>query len=604
MKKLMLLMPESAVDVDANLRVLGELGVMHVSPLQVAKDESIDRVDARIKQFEKAIAILDSYDEEKDSNLDLTEIRDYSKLERGEILLMERVLETENKKKTLENTKLNLKNDLDWYGNWGKVSLQDIKELNENGIWIKLYLLTDRELKQVFGREDIYVVGRCNDLNQVVFISEDADKKLDYQEIYFPLSDFYQDKISNENTEKQLEENKKILLHLQAQKDVLKNALDERKRRLDVRNIQYGGIAIDNQVRCWKGFIPEDRVDEFVGVAEKYSWGYVIEEPTAEEIDEVPTLVRTLPWAERIKPVMDFMGLVPGYKELDVSKVFMIFFTFFSGILVGDAGYGLVFLLITFFVHRQQKFAKKIEFNLFYTLSVSILFWGILTGTYFGSAAIAEVPILHSLRIEKLASFGGDSLFIQKLMFLIGAIHLTIGHFQVAWRYSNSVKAIAQLGWVSIIWGLYLVVNQMVLGIPAPGIMIWLFVAGAVLIALFSNPGTNFVKGMLSSLANLPLSIINGFSDIISYIRLYAVGLSTVLMAASFNQMALGDGVTTLASGLGAVVVLILGHGLNMILALMAILVHGVRLNMLEYAGHASVEFSGNEYTPFKLKNK
>ena len=75
-------------------------------------------------------------------------------------------------------------------------------------------------------------------------------------------------------------------------------------------------------------------------------------------------------------------------------------------------------------------------------------------------------------------------------------------------------------------------------------------------------------------------------------------------MAASFNQMAIGDGITTLASGIGAVIVLVLGHGLNMILAAMAVLVHGVRLNMLEYAGHADVEFSGNEYKPFNLKNK
>ena len=98
--------------------------------------------------------------------------------------------------------------------------------------------------------------------------------------------------------------------------------------------------------------------------------------------------------------------------------------------------------------------------------------------------------------------------------------------------------------------------------------------------------------------------MISGFSDIISYIRLYAVGLSTVLMATSFNHMALGDGITTIASGIGAVLVLVLGHGLNMILAGMAVIVHGVRLNMLEYAGHASVEFSGSEYQPFKLKNQ
>jgi V/A-type H+-transporting ATPase subunit I len=144
----------------------------------------------------------------------------------------------------------------------------------------------------------------------------------------------------------------------------------------------------------------------------------------------------------------------------------------------------------------------------------------------------------------------------------------------------------------------------MVLQIPAPDSMIYLFIVGGVLVALFSNPGKNVFKGILTSIANIPLTVINGFSDIISYIRLYAVSLATVLMAISFNEMAIGDGITTVFSGIIAVLILVLGHALNMILAAMAIIVHGVRLNMLEYASHAGVEFAGNEYSPFKLKQE
>jgi V/A-type H+-transporting ATPase subunit I len=98
--------------------------------------------------------------------------------------------------------------------------------------------------------------------------------------------------------------------------------------------------------------------------------------------------------------------------------------------------------------------------------------------------------------------------------------------------------------------------------------------------------------------------VINGFSDIISYIRLYAVGLSTVLMAQSFNEMAIGDGLSSVGAYIGAILILIAGHALNMVLAGMAVIVHGVRLNMLEYAGHAGVEFSGSEYLPFKFIKK
>lgn len=604
MKKLMLFMPDSASDIDAELTALGELGVIHIAPLQAAKHESIERVDARIKQLQQAIAVLDRYDGEKYTGAGDEEIPDYSRLERGAVFLMEKVLDGEHHRQELENIKLNLTSDIAWFQNWGTITLKDIKDLNQKGIWIKTYLLDDKDLKKISDQKDIQVVGKLNDLNQVIFLAKAADERLlDFQELPFPQNEPENAKELLIATNTDLETNKQFLLELHKQKEVLHEGLKERLRRFNVRNIQFEGLSVDKQVRFWKGFIPLDYVDKFVETAEERHWGYIIEDPLPEEMEEVPTLVRTPKWAQRIQPVMDFMGLVPGYQEMDVSRVFMVFFTFFTGILVGDAGYGLVFLLITFLVHRKKNFAKHIEFGLIYTLSVSIMFWGVLTGTYFGSEAIAELPVLRSLKIDALASFGGDSLIIQKIMFLIGAVHLTVGHLQVAWKFSNSERALAQLGWIAIVWGLYLIVNQMVLGIDAPGFMVWLFIGGAVLVALFSKPGTSFFKGMLSSIGNLPLSIINGFSDIISYIRLYAVGLSTVLMAASFNQMAIGDGITTVASGIGAVLVLILGHGLNMILAAMAVLVHGVRLNMLEYAGHANVEFSGNEYKPFNLKD-
>jgi len=603
MKKLMLFMPDSAIDVDAELTALGELGVIHIAPLQTAKDESIERIAARIKQLQEAIDILSRYDDIPLASGNSIEIPDYSKKEKGAVLLMEKVLEAEKNRKELENTRQHVGNDIQWFENWGAVSLKDVKALNKKGIWIKLFLLKHSELKKVSNRDDIQVVGQLNDLNQVVLLTSAPDEKLlGVDEIPFPQADFEATKGLLEACEKDLDSNEQLLQQLHSQKNVLVDGLKERLRRFNLRNVRFEGLSVDKQLRFWKGFIPAEHIDKFVETAEKHRWGYVIDDPLPEEMEEVPTLVRTPKWAERIQPVMDFMGLVPGYKEMDVSRVFMVFFTFFTGILVGDAGYGLIFLLITLWVHRKKKFAKQIEFGLIYTLSVSIMFWGILTGTYFGSEAIANISFLRHLRIEKLASFGGDDIMLQKVMFLIGAIHLTVGHLQVAWKFSNSVKAIAQLGWVAIIWGLYLIVNQMVLGIEAPAFMLWLFVGGAVLIALFSKPGPGFFMGMISSVGSLPLSIINGFSDIISYIRLYAVGLSTVLMAASFNQMAIGDGITTVFSGIGAVLVLILGHGLNMILAAMAVLVHGVRLNMLEYAGHANVEFSGNEYKPFTLK--
>lgn len=601
MKKILLLTPDSMSGVDADLRVLGGLGLLHIAPFQTPKDDSIGLVNKRIAQMCDALKALREVgaSEGKDAG---PCSRPYDKVDRGEIFLMEDILEADRERREiLDELEEHCLAQL-WYQQWGHVTHRQLDEIRERGLSLKLYRVGARDYKALKKRKDIYLVGSWGEQLQLALISEDPEARLNFDEVSLPRFAYADLDTVVEELRFRYAATEAKIRSLYKYKDLLEHALEERQRRLEVRKVQFGARVIDETVRCWKGYMPEDRVAAFIDTAKEKQWGYVVEDPTEEDFEEVPTLVRTSRWARRIKPVMDFMGLVPGYKEIDVSKIFMLFFTFFAGILVGDAGYGLIFLLITFAVHAKMKFKKRIEIALFYTLSASIMIWGVLTGTYFGSEAIAELPLLDKLRVQQIASFGGDNLMVQKVMFFVGAIHLSIGHLQLAFRNRRSVKGLSQLGWVAIAWGLYLIVNQMVLGIPAPKLMIWLFAGGATLVAFFANPGKNFFKGMLSSLGSLPLSIISGFSDIISYIRLYAVGLSTVLMATSFNTMAIGDGLSTVASVIGASLVLILGHGLNMILAAMAVIVHGVRLNMLEYAGHADVEFSGSEYSPFTLK--
>lgn len=599
MKKTLLFMAHPTNDMQDDLTALGRLGLMHISPFQPAKDESIERVQSRIEQLEKAISILNNCDDTDATSS--VKVDDYTHQERGEIALLERVLETNGANKELQKQIAELSKDKQWYDSWGNISLDDIKIINSNGIFLKLYEIPEKDLKAIRTQENVQIVGHSNGLAQVVLISEDKEAALNYHPIEFPGNSQKEvEQALNDKTAK-LSSGKQLLLQLSAQRELLENALEERKRRLKVRTVQYGGIAFHDKVRCWEGYVPESKVSDVTEAADKNGWGYVVSDPQPDDYDSVPTLLHNPKWTDKIKPVMNFMGLVPGYDEIDVSKIFLVFFTFFTGILVGDAGYGLIFFALTLLAHWKSGFVKKIEFGLFYTLSVSIMLWGVLTGTYFGAETLANIPFLKQLQVSQLASFGGDNLRIQQFMFLIGAVHLSIGHIQKGLKYINTVLVIAQVGWVAIVWGLYFMVNKMVLAIPAPEFMPWLFIGGAILVALFSSPGQPLLKGILSSLGNLPLNVINGFSDVISYIRLYAVGLSTVLMASSFNDMAIGDGITTIASGALAVVVLILGHALNMALAAMAVLVHGVRLNMLEYSGHANVEFSGSEYNPFKI---
>jgi len=103
-----------------------------------------------------------------------------------------------------------------------------------------------------------------------------------------------------------------------------------------------------------------------------------------------------------------------------------------------------------------------------------------------------------------------------------------------------------------------------------------------------------------ATIGNLPLSIISAFGDVVSYLRLFAVGMAGAVVEVSFNNMAIGDGVDNLLKGIIAVLIIIFGHGLNIVLCMMSVIVHGIRLNMLEFSGHLGMQWTGQKYEPFR----
>ena len=123
---------------------------------------------------------------------------------------------------------------------------------------------------------------------------------------------------------------------------------------------------------------------------------------------------------------------------------------------------------------------------------------------------------------------------------------------------------------------------------------------GFLLALVFTNFQRRVFKGVLATLLDLPLTVIGTFSDMMSYLRLFAVGFASLTVAGSFNDMAAGSGVRSLGQGLLAAVVLLFGHALNIVLGGMSVLIHGVRLNMLEFSNHLGQQWTGLRYEPFR----
>lgn len=345
------------------------------------------------------------------------------------------------------------------------------------------------------------------------------------------------------------------------------------------------------------GFVPVDAQDVILETARKEGWGILITDPS--ESESIPTLVRNPRWVSLIQPLIKLLEVLPGYTELDISPLFLIFFSLFFGMIIGDAGYGLLYLLIAFFLKR--KFGAKIQdkriFPLLTLLGFCAVGWGLLTGTFFGQAWLtvfgfkALVPRLN------------DPLVIQEVCFSIGVLHLTLAH---SWRFIvqfPALTAFAELGWISILWGAFFLVKTLLLGAVFPSFGRLLIFGGMSLVVFCSSPKKNILAGIGAGLGNLALSIMNCFGDIISYVRLFAVGLAGVSIADAFNSMAAGAAGAGAFGFLAAGLILVAGHLLNFALSPMSVLVHGVRLNVLEFSGHAGVTWSGVPYKPLSKNN-
>jgi len=322
-----------------------------------------------------------------------------------------------------------------------------------------------------------------------------------------------------------------------------------------------------------QGFCPVDKLDDITTLSKSTGFGYLIEEPT--DTDDVPTLVRNPKWIRIIQPVFQFMNTVPGYKEFDISPWFLMFFSLFFAMLIGDAGYGCVFAVITFLAQRKFKKIPREPFILLYVLSFATTIWGILTGTWFGTSHTAYINTSTNSMIY--------------FCFIIGAVQLTLAHLITAFKRINSFQSLSDLGWILTIWGLFFIAGKLVAARPFPDFARYILIAGVALIFLFTKDR-----------ANIPLKVIGSFADVVSYIRLFAVGYASLILARTFNTMALELGFNSILTGFIAAFILFTGHALNITLGLMAVIVHGIRLNMLEFSGQMGMEWSGKEYKPFK----
>jgi V/A-type H+-transporting ATPase subunit I len=572
-------------DAEATVKYLRKLGVLQVEHQKLPESRDISALR------EKEATINSSFDVLNQVSVSERTIQPQKKISGDWTETANRIIELGKRQEQLESSSRNLIGRINEWDRWGDVDLTQVRSLQKNGIYLKLYQVFIKEIKNFPDDVVVKTIFSAGDIAHVAVVSR-RPFECSLKEVIPPEQGLSLLKSSlAENTR-----DEEIIRSEVTSSAAYYDDLLDIKRKLE-KEIKFqqvlAGLGREGALSYVTGYIPFDREEHLIAESRKNKWGILIAEPAPD--DNVPTLLRNPRWVEMIKPVLGLLGLTPGYHELDVSMVFLVFFSIFFGILIGDAGYGLTYIIITLLLSLWLKKKKMMNgemrtaISLFYLLGSSAVIWGLLTGTFFGQWGLP--PLVPQLN---------NAAFVTTLCFFLGALHLSIAHSWRALLKLPSARALADVGYICILWTAFFLARTLILGDPFPAFGIWLVVAGIILVILFTNPRrSNIIRSIGEGMGTIALSFMNNITDVISYIRLFAVGMATLAVANTTNYLAFGFGTGIIALVAGAVI-LLSGHSLNLILGLMSVLVHGVRLNVLEFSGHANVTWSGTAFEPLR----
>ncbi|MDD4735672.1 MAG: hypothetical protein PHP44_06155 [Kiritimatiellae bacterium] len=563
------------VDREKTLEQLRRIGAVHVKHTQAPAGEPLETARTRRFRIGRVLDMLPKAHHEKPSGQEVdTTIG----------LIWEQLEKQKEWTTRLDALRIEEKR-LEPYGSFDPAL---IVSLAERGIFIKLYKLGARELPELPEGAALQLLNETKDGRYAAVIARE-EFKLSAQELRLPEQSLNGVREEIAQLRKQLDESMQAIHAQGGERVVVAQALMQAEDNLRYEEAR-AGMGGSERIAFLSGYCPDESIPDIRAAAAAHGWGLVIDDPAPGEL--APTKIRYPRWVRSIQSVFDVTGILPGYDEVDVSPVFLVALSIFFAMLVGDAGYGAVFLLLTFFARKKMPAAPAYPFTFMYIMSVSTIIWGALTGTYFGIAKTAAIPRIMWLDTPEN---------VMLLCFTIGAIHLSVAHLWNAWLLRNTPQAASHLGWVLSTWTMFFVAGYFVLGRPLPAGVIGAFVVGIVLIILFMTPPAKLKEEWFNHVM-LPLTVIGNFTDVVSYLRLFAVGTAGYAVASAFNTMLAfvpGDPIWSMVLKSAG---LFMGHALNIALCGLAILVHGVRLNTLEFSSHMGLQWKGYKYDPFRSK--
>lgn len=629
MKKVSLVLMNSSRK--ESLKKLRKAGLVHLETLE-GKGQTLQTYKENFASCEKACSILDEFKLPKKQVVKNTSLKDEEAVKKAE-----EIIRLQDKKKSLFeliNQDIQEKERVKF---WGKIKPEDFVHLAEKGIYLYMYEIPEDKYKTIGEDVNTIVVNKTNKIVRFLLQSEgEVTAKpagLPPEAYLVPMI-----KASTDEIDEEIRQAKQEILRID------RNLTDSKKYRSAIKKFQtalakdiefenvYSGMEHEegssengsSELAWITGYVPVDLMKQLDSVCKENQWAYIASDP---EIDDpVPTKLKNNKFVSLIYPLTDFLDVTPGYNEFDISGWFLLFFCIFFGMIFGDAGYGAIitlFGLILLFKSLASKKSGSLA-GLVLLLGISTMVYGTLTCSWFGIEAdklpkwmvdISLAPISKPKVGEDVANTN------QKIFcFVLALIQLSIAHIKCAVKDRKSLKCLGDIGALMELWGMFYVVMSLVVDsekfplltgdkafywvggvVPLQYIALGVLAFGFVLNFVFSNYEGHIGKSILESCKNIIsvlLGVVNVFSDIVSYIRLWAVALAGAAISSTVNGMA-GPMFGKAMIFVFGVVLVVFGHGLNNILNLLSVIVHGVRLNTLEFSQHLGMAWSGTKYKPF-----
>ncbi len=564
------------------LDALQNFGILHLTSL-TKKGNLLNK-----KNSESTSQTLEAFRYLNDAPKKLKQIKNSSSFDPYQLELQ--ILQNKHRMEALQEEADRTKSKIEALTPWGNFTPLQPGEIGNQTFWF--YIVPHHETKHIDMQTLCAAkVQKDNRFNYFVVISEKEPENMPGKQVKLPNESLNHLKDRFKQIEFELANVQLERIHLTRWLELFRENLFKLEDQAVLADASQKTFDT-HSLFVLQGWIPTNEIDKVLDYTKKNELAVKVEEASEEEMP--PTLLENSPSLKGGEDLLSFY-MTPSYWLWDPSTTIFFSFAIFFAMIFSDAGYSIILgAIVAFFWKRLGKTTTGKRFrNVLLTLTLFSLIWGVLVGSYFGVSPSSESYLGH-LKILDMNNYT----LMMMLAILVGVAHIVIANLAQAWAKKRSLTALANVGWAAALIGaVFAFIGFKYSSKELFGtIGLLLLSLGFLSIIAFTSVEKPMWKRLLTGFMGLT-RVTGMFGDVLSYLRLFALGLASASLAAVFNDLA--KQIYLSMPGfklLFALLIILIGHGINFALSLMSGFIHGLRLNFIEFFNWSLPE----EGTPFK----